>query len=83
MIAAGTLEATLVKPNSHDWDLAAAELILRECGGGLLDLAGGAPAFAAENPAHGALAAASNPVLEELLQAAKAIAFESPQAFVI
>ena len=40
MIAAGALDATIVKPNSHDWDLAAVELILRECGGALVDLAG-------------------------------------------
>jgi myo-inositol-1(or 4)-monophosphatase len=71
MIAAGALDATIVKPDSHDWDLAASELILRECGGALLDLAGNTPMFAAENPAHSVLIAASNPVVGSLLDAAK------------
>ena len=34
MIADGALDATFVKPNAQDWDLAAADLILREAGGG-------------------------------------------------
>jgi myo-inositol-1(or 4)-monophosphatase len=37
MIAAGKLDATFVKPNAHDWDIAAADLILTEAGGALLD----------------------------------------------
>nr|WP_281409983.1 inositol monophosphatase family protein [Rhizobium sp. G21] len=32
MIADGRLDATLVKPHAHDWDLAAAELILVNAG---------------------------------------------------
>jgi myo-inositol-1(or 4)-monophosphatase len=71
MIAAGGLDATIVKPDSHDWDLAACELILRECGGAVLDLAGNTPFFASQNPAHGVLIAASNPVAASLLDAAK------------
>ena len=81
MIAAGAIDGTLVKPNSHDWDLAAAELILRECGGALVDLEGRTPKFATENPVHGPLAAASGPVLSGLLEAAKSIALNlSPAA---
>ena len=83
MIAAGAIDATLVKPNSHDWDLAAAELILRECGGGLVDLEGRSPKFATANPAHGALAAASGPVLSGLLEAAKSIALSLSPASAI
>ena len=37
MVADGSLDATFVKPNAHDWDIAAADLILREAGGALLD----------------------------------------------
>jgi NADH-quinone oxidoreductase subunit B len=33
MVAEGSLDASFVKPNSHDWDLAAADLILGEAGG--------------------------------------------------
>jgi myo-inositol-1(or 4)-monophosphatase len=74
MIAAGEFDGTIVKPNSHDWDLAASELILRECGGALVDLEGKAPPFATANPAHGALVAASNPAMNSLLAAAKFVA---------
>ena len=71
MIAAGALDGTIVKPNSHDWDLAASELILRECGGGLHDLQGKTPPFATANPAHGGLVAGSGEVLKALVDAAK------------
>jgi myo-inositol-1(or 4)-monophosphatase len=71
LIAAGVLDATIVKPDSHDWDLAASELILRECGGQLLDLSGKTPMFATENPSHGVLVAASGQAVRALLDAAK------------
>jgi myo-inositol-1(or 4)-monophosphatase len=63
MIAKGTLDATFVKPNSHDWDIAAADLILREAGGQLLDQQGRAPLYAGEITRHGALAAGSAELL--------------------
>lgn len=59
MIAAGTLDASFVKPNSHDWDIAAAALILNEAGGKLVDAGGCMPLFAQEKIRHGALAAGS------------------------
>jgi myo-inositol-1(or 4)-monophosphatase len=39
MVADGRLDGTVVKRNSHDWDLAAADLILERAGGRLVDLA--------------------------------------------
>jgi myo-inositol-1(or 4)-monophosphatase len=66
MIAKGTLDATFVKPNAHDWDIAAADLILREAGGALLDQSGGAPLYAGEITSHGALAAGSGELLDVL-----------------
>jgi len=69
MIASGALDASFVKPNAHDWDIAAAELILAEAGGRLLDRHGRRPAFAGENIVHGALMAGSG----ELLQAMGAV----------
>ena len=39
------LDASFVKPNSHDWDLAAADLILREAGGQVARPAGAAAAL--------------------------------------
>jgi myo-inositol-1(or 4)-monophosphatase len=55
MVADGTLDASFVKPNSHDWDLAAADLILREAGGDLLDEHGKAPTYGGAHIRHGAL----------------------------
>lgn len=40
MVADGRIDATLVTASSHDWDLAAADLILERAGGLLFDRAG-------------------------------------------
>lgn len=66
MVANGALDATFVKPNAHDWDIAAADLILREAGGALLDQHGHAPRYAGEVIRHGALAAGSGELLAVL-----------------
>ena len=66
MVAKGALDATFVKPDSHDWDLAAADLILRRAGGALVERDGAAPAYAGKNPRHGALAAGSGPLLAQM-----------------
>ena len=66
MVASGRLDASFVKPNSHDWDLAAADLVLAEAGGTILDSAGQRPRYAGPDPRHGALAAGSGPLLEVL-----------------
>jgi myo-inositol-1(or 4)-monophosphatase len=36
-VAAGRVEIALASANSHDWDIAAADVILREAGGGLVE----------------------------------------------
>lgn len=66
MIADGRIDASFVKPDSHDWDLAAAALILEEAGGSLLDATGRIPPFAGERIRHGALIAGSGELLAEL-----------------
>ncbi|TRC96696.1 3'(2'),5'-bisphosphate nucleotidase CysQ [Mesorhizobium sp. WSM4306] len=66
MVANGTLDATFVKPNAHDWDIAAADLILREAGGAVLDGHGRAPVYAGEIIRHGALVAGSGELLTVL-----------------
>lgn len=66
MIASGALDATFVKPNAHDWDIAAAQLILAEAGGKLLDRSGTTPAFAGRTISHGALVAGSGPLLDAM-----------------
>ncbi|GHC67930.1 3'(2'),5'-bisphosphate nucleotidase CysQ [Limoniibacter endophyticus] len=66
MVARGAIDATFVKANSHDWDLAAADLILREAGGAVIDPWGEPLALAGADPRHGALAAGSGELLEEM-----------------
>ena len=66
MIANGSLDATFVKPDAHDWDIAAADLILHEAGGRLLDSQGRRPRFGGEATRHGALCAGSGALLEAM-----------------
>lgn len=58
MIADGRLDATLVKPDAHDWDLAAADLILANAGGVLGDAVGDPIVYNKADPSHGLLVAA-------------------------
>lgn len=69
MIAEGSLDATFVKPSAHDWDLAAAELILTEAGGRLYGADGAAPVYASADPRHGALVAGSGELLRSMVEA--------------
>lgn len=68
LVASGEIDATFVKPNAHDWDLAAADLILRRAGGAVLGEDGAPPAYAGREPRHGALVAGSGPLLCEMAQ---------------
>jgi myo-inositol-1(or 4)-monophosphatase len=64
LVASGSLDATFIKPASHDWDLAAADLILAEAGGSIVDGALQRPHYAGPNPRRGPLAAGSGQLLE-------------------
>ena len=68
MVASGRLDGTFVKPDSHDWDLAAADLILRRAGGAVVNDRGEAPFYAGADPRHGALAAGSGKLLHDMAQ---------------
>lgn len=56
-VASGDIDAALVKVNSHDWDIAAADLLLEQAGGTLLNPAGDRPKLAGPDPRHGELVA--------------------------
>ena len=66
-VAEGRFEGTFVSPNSHDWDIAAAALILSETGGALLDQGGKPVQFNAESPRHGLMFAANKAYIEPML----------------
>lgn len=69
MVADGRLDGTLVKANAYDWDIAAADLILAEAGGALIDAAGAVPIYGGPELRHGALAAGSGPLLGSIAAA--------------
>jgi len=57
-IAQGSLDAAFAAPGSHDWDLAAADLLVHEAGGRLTDFTGQPLRFNRPHVVHGALIAA-------------------------
>ncbi len=67
MVADGRLDATFVGRNAHDWDLAAADLILDRAGGRLVDLSGRPATYNRERVSHDALCAAPIARLDEYL----------------
>jgi myo-inositol-1(or 4)-monophosphatase len=68
-IAEGVLDAGLVSPDSRDWDIAAADLILRQAGGALRSLSGEAPRYNRPAPLHGVLYGAGGGLIEPLGEA--------------
>lgn len=68
MVADGSLDATFVKPSSRDWDLAAADLILHEAGGVILDEDGVSPRYGDRETAHGHLVAGHGPLLATMAE---------------
>jgi myo-inositol-1(or 4)-monophosphatase len=57
-VAHGELDAAFASPGSHDWDLAAADLLVHEAGGVMTDLSGRALRYNAPLVVHDALIAA-------------------------
>lgn len=66
MVADGRLDATLVRENANDWDIAAADVILRSAGGVILQEHGTAPAYNRTATEHGILVAGSPSVADRL-----------------
>ena len=57
-VAQGEVDITIVSGNSHDWDLAAADLLVHEAGGALTDIDGKRLTYNCPQPVHGLLVAA-------------------------
>jgi myo-inositol-1(or 4)-monophosphatase len=60
-VAHGALDAAIASPGSHDWDLAAADLLVHEAGGVMTDFNGQALLYNQPHTVHGALIAAGPP----------------------
>ena len=69
-VATGKLDAVANRRGSQDWDIAAAALILSECGVALDDVCAGVPQFNRRDVRHGALAALSDMSLKPIVHAA-------------
>lgn len=67
MVARGEIGGTFIRPNSHDWDLAAADIILSESGGAILNNDALPLAYGGTTHKHGALVAASGNLLQDML----------------
>ncbi|KFB10935.1 Inositol monophosphatase [Nitratireductor basaltis] len=74
LVACGTMDATFVKPNAHDWDLAAADLMLSEAGGEVRDAKGARPRYAGPSHKLSALAAGSGEFLDDMVEALARVA---------
>eukprot|EP01037_Dinobryon_pediforme_P009588 gene9588-9665_t len=68
-VAAGDIDLALAGPNAHDWDIAAADLILEEAGFCLTALDGRKPIYNKRETQHGALVAACEPLHKVALAA--------------
>jgi myo-inositol-1(or 4)-monophosphatase len=66
-VAHGELDVAFAGGNSHDWDLAAADLLVHEAGGLLTDLTGAQLVYNRPDPVHGALIAAGRARHAELI----------------
>ena len=73
-VAAGNLDATFIKQDSHDWDLAAADLILSRAGGALVTLDGEPLSYNRPTVSHETLAAAGLSRLSGLVEASRHLA---------
>ena len=70
-VASGALDAGFASENSHDWDIAAADLILQEAGGRLATIDGGSIRYNQHDTRHGLLIAAPVQIHAEINAAAR------------
>ena len=68
-VAHGSIDVGLVSSNARDWDLAAADLVLREAGGVVCDLDGRATTYNRPDPVHGELLAVSSVLRDPVVAA--------------
>ena len=65
-VAEGSLDAGMASTNACDWDIAAADIILQEAGGGLIDPHGASPLYNRPATRHGLLGAAPGHLKDEV-----------------
>lgn len=71
-VAQGRIDAAFASANGHDWDLAAADLLVHEAGGAMTTLAGKPLVYNLNDPIHDALVAAGRTRHENILNLIRA-----------
>jgi len=77
-VASGVLDAGFATENAHDWDIAAADLILHEAGGRLASLEGTPLFYNRPETRHGLLTAAPTQIHAEVNAAARRVRGRAP-----
>jgi myo-inositol-1(or 4)-monophosphatase len=72
MAARGCVDFAVAAENSHDWDIAAADIVLEEAGARLIDVSGERLRYNARQVRRGALLAAPDAAAPELFEAFRA-----------
>ncbi|GAA5098272.1 3'(2'),5'-bisphosphate nucleotidase CysQ [Bartonella acomydis] len=67
LVAQNEIDIVLVRPNCHAWDIAAADLILQECGGCFLSLDTASPSYGSETYQYGILVAGKNNCCQDMI----------------
>jgi myo-inositol-1(or 4)-monophosphatase len=79
LVASGAVDLALASERSHDWDIAAVDLILEEAGGRLVEAAGRPLRYNQEQTRHGALFGASQTMIGPFVEAGR-LAIGAPLA---
>ncbi|OLL56131.1 3'(2'),5'-bisphosphate nucleotidase CysQ [Bartonella henselae] len=67
LVAQGEIDIVLIRPNCHAWDIAAADLILQECGGYFLPLDASFLSYGIEPYQYGFLVAGKNNCCQNMI----------------
>ncbi|MCB9993270.1 MAG: 3'(2'),5'-bisphosphate nucleotidase CysQ [Hyphomicrobiaceae bacterium] len=79
-VATGVFDLALARRGAQDWDIAASDIILEECGIALEDVCAGLPIYNRENSRHGALAATRDSSLRSKAHFALRTVYGCPDA---
>ena len=80
MVADGSFDAAFARPDAHDWDLAACDLLVHEAGGILSELDGNPPQYNRSGFRHDALIAVNRAMHHSLVEAVAAAGEERRKA---
>ena len=80
LVADGSFDAAFARPNAHDWDLAACDLLVHEAGGILSAIDGKPPQYNRSGFRHGALVAVNRAIHRSLVDAVVAAGEERRKA---